>query len=405
MTFIRCTTKDKCFFFVRRYLIRRSHFVVFLEMATPSEALICPITLEILQDPVLTQDGHTYERKAIEEWIRKRGTSPLTNQPLSLEHLYPNHMVRQLVQTFESSLQQKNYQFVLDVDVRKKKGRPMFQTYGKVIYHAEWLTANSSQPDIILLKIEGARALKEASFYVNLTRHPHVVRTYGFVLDKKTNHENNSAMLLQEYASEGSLLELLQEHESTIDEKILIEIFLQIIDAMIFLAYNHVVHGDLACRNVLVFRFDEKNPKNNIVKVTDFGLSRQSKLYSKTSNSLQTTLDIVPVRYAAPEILSNSSQPDIYTEKSDVYSMGVLMWEAFEEGTLPWSKTEKDTQVIQNVTDGIFLPKPAKCSQKYWDTILKTWAKLPQDRPTFEQLKYLLVEQSYLSGISCFSFL
>jgi len=101
--------------------------------------------------------------------------------------------------------------------------------------------------------------------------------------------------------------------------------FLQIIDAMVFLAYNHVVHGDLACRNVLVFRFDETNPKNNVVKVTDFGLSRQSKLYSKTSGSAQTTLDIIPTRYAAPEILLASSESDNYTEKSDVYSMGILM--------------------------------------------------------------------------------
>ena len=69
--------------------------------------------------------------------------------------------------------------------------------------------------------------------------------------------------------------------------------FLQIIDAMIFLAYNRVVHADLACRNVLIFRFDEADPKNNIVKVSDFGLSRQSALYSKTIGSGRTTLDII----------------------------------------------------------------------------------------------------------------
>ncbi|CAF2892778.1 unnamed protein product [Rotaria sp. Silwood2] len=368
-------------------------------MATQSVSLLCPLTMALFRDPVLAQDGHTYEREAIEDWIRKNGTSPKTNQQLSLEHLYPNHLVKNLVGTFETSLIEKNYQFILNVDVKKKPGRPLFQTFGKAIYLAEWLPTNSNQPEIIILKIDGARALKAASFYVHLTRHPHIVRTFGFVSDKKTEDENNSVMLLQEYAPEGSLYELLQERETVPDEKILIEIFLQIADAMIFLAYNNIVHGDLACRNVLVFRFDETNIKNNIVKVTDFGLSRESKIYSKTSGSARTTLDIIPTRYAAPEILAKNSKPDDYTEKSDVYSMGVLMWEAYARGARPWSKVDKDEDVIQNVTNGILLTRPSKCSSKYWEIITKTWSKLSLDRPTFKQLKHLLTEQTYITGM------
>jgi RIO-like serine/threonine protein kinase len=49
----------------------------------------------------------------------------------------------------------------------------------------------------------------------------------------------------------------VQERSTELNENVLIQMFPQIIDAMIFLAYNHVVHGDLVCRNVLVFRFDE----------------------------------------------------------------------------------------------------------------------------------------------------
>ncbi|CAF3451683.1 unnamed protein product [Rotaria sp. Silwood1] len=367
-------------------------------MTTQAVSLLCPLTMALFRDPVLAQDGHTYEREAIEDWIRTNGTSPKTDQPLSLEHLYPNHLVKKLVGAFETSLIEKNYQFILNVDIKKKRGRPLFQTFGKAIFLAEWLPTNSNQPEIIILKIDGARALKEASFYVNLTRHPRIVRTFGFISDEKTDNENNSVMILQEYAPEGSLYELLQERETVPDEKILIEIFLQIADAMIFLAYNNIVHGDLACRNVLIFRFDETNTKNNIVKVTDFGLSRQSKIYSKTSGSARTTLDMVPTRYAAPEILTPNSKSDDYTEKSDVYSMGVLMWEAYSRGAIPWSKVDKDAEIIQNVMNGILLPQPSKCTLKYWNIITKTWSKLPPDRPTFKQLKHLLTEQTYITG-------
>jgi serine/threonine protein kinase len=55
------------------------------------------------------------------------------------------------------------------------------------------------------------------------------------------------------------------------------------------LAYNGIVHGDLACRNVLIFRFDPIEPKKNLVKLTDFGLSRFSKIYSSVIGSVSTT--------------------------------------------------------------------------------------------------------------------
>ncbi|CAF4217407.1 unnamed protein product, partial [Adineta steineri] len=274
---------------------------------TSDNSLLCPLTLELFRNPVLAQDGHTYERVAIEEWIRKTGSSPLTRQPLSLEHLYPNLVVKKIIDNFETLTRYKKYQFILDVDVKKAKGRPLFQTYGKSIFNAEWLPTNENRPKILILKINGARAR-----------------------NKNMNDDIDSIMLLQECAPEGSLYELLDERETVPDEKILIEIFLQIIDAMICLADNHVVHGDLTCRNILVFRFDETDPEKIVIKVTDFGLSRHSKLYLLASSAAShTTLNIIPYRYAAPEILSSNATPEAYTEKSDIYSMGVLMWEAY----------------------------------------------------------------------------
>ncbi|CAF1447684.1 unnamed protein product [Adineta steineri] len=327
-------------------------------MNVSDDLLRCPITMELFRDPVLASDGRTYEREVIEEWIRNNGTSPFTRQPLSKEELYPNRIVKDLIEVFERLLFEKNYQFKLDVDVKKKRGRPLFQTNGKTIYGAEWISDNNNRPEIILLKIDGARARKEASFYVNLTRHSHIIRTFGFVFDKNNPNHNDTILLLQEYAPEGSLYELLQERSTVPHEKILIQIFLQIIEGMIYLAFNHVIHGDLACRNVLIFRFDENQPERCIVKITDFGLSRHSQLYSMAPGSAaRTTLNIVPVRYAAPEVLSSNTTSEVYTEKSDVYSMGVLMWEAYSRGTLPWPNIEDDNDVIQRVKDGWSLQK------------------------------------------------
>ena len=42
------------------------------------EEYFCPITCEIMEDPVVAADGHTYERTAIAEWLEHHDLSPLT---------------------------------------------------------------------------------------------------------------------------------------------------------------------------------------------------------------------------------------------------------------------------------------------------------------------------------------
>merc|ERR1719343_1263956 len=51
----------------------------------------CPITQEIMVDPVIASDGHTYDRHAITEWLRTHDTSPTTNMRLPNKNLIPNH--------------------------------------------------------------------------------------------------------------------------------------------------------------------------------------------------------------------------------------------------------------------------------------------------------------------------
>ena len=59
-------------------------------------SFVCPITQEVMRDPVSTADGHTYERDAIERWLRTRRTSPMTGATLSSRALIPNLALRKL---------------------------------------------------------------------------------------------------------------------------------------------------------------------------------------------------------------------------------------------------------------------------------------------------------------------
>ena len=61
------------------------------------DAFLCPLTLEPMQNPVVTCDGQTYERGAIEQWLRRSSTSPLTGQQLQHLGLAPNVVLRGLI--------------------------------------------------------------------------------------------------------------------------------------------------------------------------------------------------------------------------------------------------------------------------------------------------------------------
>ena len=66
-----------------------------LAEADVPEELCCPLTMEPMVQPVVTLDGHTYERAAIEAWLEQHNTSPLTNEPLENKQLIPNMLVKQ----------------------------------------------------------------------------------------------------------------------------------------------------------------------------------------------------------------------------------------------------------------------------------------------------------------------
>ena len=69
------------------------------------EELLCPISHEVMQDPVLAADGHAYERAHIEEWLARQHTSPLTGEPLPSTQLLPCHALRKMAAAFHAQSQ------------------------------------------------------------------------------------------------------------------------------------------------------------------------------------------------------------------------------------------------------------------------------------------------------------
>ena len=67
-------------------------------MQKSNDAFMCKITMSLMKDPVMDPDGFSYEREAIEKWIKKNGTSPMTRRPLTLEELKPNRALKDAIE-------------------------------------------------------------------------------------------------------------------------------------------------------------------------------------------------------------------------------------------------------------------------------------------------------------------
>lgn len=47
------------------------------------DEFMCPITYELMREPVVASDGHTYEKSAIEKWLKSHQISPRNGEPIS----------------------------------------------------------------------------------------------------------------------------------------------------------------------------------------------------------------------------------------------------------------------------------------------------------------------------------
>ena len=76
------------------------------EGTTPPSYMLCPISLDLMQDPVVAADGHSYERCYIQRWMLQSEASPKNNERLPATWLVPNHNLRKaILEWFEHQTQ------------------------------------------------------------------------------------------------------------------------------------------------------------------------------------------------------------------------------------------------------------------------------------------------------------
>ena len=224
------------------------------------------------------------------------------------------------------------------------------------------------------LKIESQNMEKQIKPFIeeyNLLkqlRHPNILLYLGGNITK------SPYFLVTEFCENGNLFQFLHGKDAPDLEDIeRLNLALEIAQGINYLhSFNPpILHRDLKSLNILL-------DKNYVAKIADFGWA---KLREEHMTKLRGTF-----QWMAPEVITNEH----YTEKADVYSFGIILWEFWSKDP-PYKGIKAKDVGIKVKNDKNFRPKiPDEVPQEISELIKLCWDADPEKRPSFlEIINYL----------------
>jgi serine/threonine protein kinase len=190
--------------------------------------------------------------------------------------------------------------------------------------------------------------------------HPNLVRVLDVV------YHPDLIFLIMEYCPNGDLCQYIADR-LRLDEVESRRIFVQLVDALVYLHARSIAHRDLKPNNILMDQFS--NPK-----IADFGLCH----YTDAKSLLNTPCG--SIFYAAPEILS---EQEYNGQLSDVWSLGVVLYSMLTSA-LPWTSTNQ-ALVLKQILNGD-LSLSLIISTDIYHLLSKMLTFTPEFRPTMMQV-------------------
>ncbi|KAM8910321.1 tyrosine-protein kinase BTK [Spinachia spinachia] len=243
-----------------------------------------------------------------------------------------------------------------------------------VVKYGKW----QGQHDVAIKMIkEGSMSeddfIEEAKIMMKL-RHENLVQLYGVCTKQKPIY------IVTEFLPNGCLLTYLREgltqHPTAVQ---LLEMCKDVSEGMAYLESQQYIHRDLAARNCLV-------DGNGTIKVTDFGLSR----YVLDDEYTSSAGSKFPVRWSPPEVLLYCK----FSSKSDIWAYGVLLWEVYTLGRLPYERLN-NTEIVDQVSRGLRLFRPQLANEKVYSLMTTCWLEKADERPTFQELALTVQDLLY----------
>jgi serine/threonine protein kinase len=204
--------------------------------------------------------------------------------------------------------------------------------------------------------------------------HPCVVSLYGIVVDTEL-------ALVMEYCSRGTLADYLKNNANTLDDATKLEFALQITSGLAYLHEHDVLHRDIKSSNVMLDR-------ERRCKLIDFGFAnvKQTTSYVKVGS-------VGALLWTAPEIVSADESGAPYSAATDIYSLGITLWE-IASCKLPYAECNSNAGIVfawkvQGKHDSIPAGTPTRLGQ----VIVRCRSQNPSDRPSARALIELFVDK------------
>lgn len=286
-------------------------------------------------------------------WIRRRSRESRR----SVNRRDEDEQQQPLLQTRKDVV---NFQ---DIEIFEKIGRGSFGD----VFRGSWagtIVALKVLPSAMHFSPEILLEFKKEITLMTTLRHPNIVQFLA------ANTMPPDVFVILEYMSRGSLASILHEPSIELSPQLLCRLLLDAARGMHYLhsSVPPIIHRDLKSANLLVDDVWR-------LKVADFGLAR---IFSKTG---ETMTMVGSASWTAPELLNHQHA----TEKVDIYSFAIVVWECLTRET-PHRDLTAFQILIQVSQHGLRPPVPSDAPLRLVDLMKACWAENPRERPSFSYI-------------------
>ena len=154
--------------------------------------------------------------------------------------------------------------------------------------------------------------LKNMEICTNDNMNPYSVRYYEYF-------KNNKQFIIVMELCDDNLEKILKDRKKGFDPEEILKIMNQLNNTFKIMVNHNIVHRDLKLENILI-KYEDKQKKNFIVKLTDYGVSKQVTTTKLCKTHAGTSLTM------APEVLEGE---EVYNNQCDLWSIGVIIYQLF----------------------------------------------------------------------------